>query len=391
MKPLQTIIAVARREMNRIIQHKIYAVMLTVLPLVALLFFAIIFSKGHPDNLPIVVVDNDHSSLSRQFLTMVDAAPEVLIRYSASNTAEAEQMIRQGDAHALLLIPAGFERDILGVVPTHIEAYISGANILINGLTAKSLLTVTTTFATGIQIQLLTSQGLTSRQALTMAMPISFEQHTLFNPYINYSYYLSPSFMPMMLLIFTMLATIFAIGSELRYGSAIEWIASANGSIVAALAGKLLPTALAMTTLSFLMFFLQFKVIGVPLNGSFTILVAGCIVFIISYMCIAITLVALTADMRLALSLGGGYAVMAFSFSGLTFPLMAMHRSLQIFSHLFPFSYFTDIVIDQAIRGAPPARSLYDIGYMMIFWALPLFTLRRLRRIATDKNFWERL
>ena len=79
-----------------------------------------------------------------------------------------------------------------------------------------------TTFTAGIQLQVLMKQGLTQRQAMAQPMPVRFDKHVLFNPHINYGYYLSPSFMPMMLMIFVVMVTVFAIGTELKHATARE-------------------------------------------------------------------------------------------------------------------------------------------------------------------------
>ena len=64
---------------------------------------------------------------------------------------------------------------------------------------------------------------------MTQLMPVRFDRHVLFNPHINYGYYLSPSFMPMMLMIFVVMVTIFSIGTELKHATAREWMAAGNG------------------------------------------------------------------------------------------------------------------------------------------------------------------
>lgn len=382
---------VVKRELKRVWLYKPYLFTLTILPLSALILFAAIFIEGIPHDLPVAVVDNDHTPLSRKIIDMIDATPETTIRFEVADLLEGERLIRQGQIGGLIIIPHNFAKDILSVTPTSIGTYISGANILENGLISKGLQTVITTFSTGIQIQLLTQQGLSATQAMAQAMPVRFDRHILFNPYTNYSYYLSPSFMPMMILIFTMLTTIFAIGSELRYSTAGEWMSEANGSLTVALLGKLTPITLCMAVMALIMFILLFEIIGVPLSGSATTLIVSCIIFILCYIGIAIFIVTLTADMRLAMSLGGGYSVMAFSLSGLTFPTMAMHKAIQWFGNLFPFTYFTDIMVDQALRGAPVAYTLKQISYMMIFLLLPLTVIRRLKTITLDKRYWGKI
>ena len=381
---------VVHRELKRIWQFKPYLLILTVLPLLSILLFIAIFSKGMPTDLPIAVVDNDNTPLSRKVINMIEASPETAVRYKVTSSHEGERLIRQGAAGAMVIIPANFERDILGMTPTSIGVYISGANILENGLISKGLQTTIATFSTGLKIQILSKQGISENQAIAQAMPIRLDRHILFNPYTNYSYYLLPSFMPMMILIFTVLSTIFAIGSELKYSTAGEWLSTAQGSISVALAGKLTPTLAFMTVMAAVMFILLFEFVGVPLQGNIWILIVSCFMFILSYIAVAIFIIAITADMRLAMSLGGGYSVMAFSLSGLTFPAMAMHKTMQWFGHLFPFTYFTEIIIDQALRGAPIGNSLTQLSYMMIFLLLPLTTAHRLKQIINDKKYWGR-
>ncbi len=381
---------VVLRELKRIWHFKPYLLILTILPLLSMLLFIAIFSKGMPTDLPIAVVDNDNTPLSRKVINMIEATPETAVRYKVTSSHEGERLIRQGDAGAMVIIPANFERDILGMTPTSIGVYISGANILENGLISKGLQTTIVTFSTGLKIQILSKQGVTENQAIAQAMPIRLDRHILFNPYTNYSYYLLPSFMPMMILIFTVLSTIFAIGSELKYSTTEEWIRTAQGSITVALAGKLTPTITLMTMMAVVMFILLFEFVGVPMQGNIWILLISCFVFILAYISVAIFIIAITADMRLAMSLGGGYSVMAFSLSGLTFPAMAMHKTMQWFGHLFPFTYFTEIIIDQALRGAPIGNSLTQLSYMMIFLLLPLTSAHRLKQIINDKKYWGR-
>lgn len=63
-------------------------------------------------------------------------------------------------------------------------------------------------------------------------------------------------------------------------------------------------------------------------------------------------IVTVLSNLRLSLSLGGGYSVLAFTFSGLTFLIMAMSKPMQWFCCIFPFTFYTDIMVDQALRGA---------------------------------------
>lgn len=391
MRFLRNTWAVLQRELVRMTHQPIYLTLMLVLPLLSFAFFALLFNQGVARNIPIAILDEDHTTLSRKVAQMIDDTPTAMVAYDIQDIDEGERLMREGRVMAIVQIPAFFEKCILSNTQTHIENYVSGTNITVNGLLSKDIQTAVTTFSAGIQLQLLTKQGLTERQAMAQLMPVRFDRHVLFNPYINYGYYLSPSFLPMMLLIFVVLTTVFSIGTELKNATAREWLRTADDSVGAALLGKTLPVTVAMFLLSLVMFVIIFKVVGTPLNGSLAIILTGTLLFILSYQAISVLIVSLLANLRLSLSIGGGYSVLAFTFSGLTFPIMAMWEPMQWLSRLFPFTYYTDLFVDQMLRGAPVVCSLPDLGWMSLFVVLPLLCLPRLKRVCTEQKFWGRL
>lgn len=243
-------LAVLRREIYRVARQPMYWLLTVILPIVAFAFFAVLLYKGVARDIPIAVVDQDNSTLSRKVTQMIDATPTAWVAYGVQGMEEAERLMLQGKVMGIVLIPDFFEKNILNNSQTHLESYLTGTNITVNGLLAKDLQTTVTTFTAGIQLQLLMKQGLTEKQAMAQLMPVRFDKHVLFNPHINYGYYLSPSFMPMMLLIFTIMATIFVIGTELKNGTAREWYDTAGGSVFAAYAGKILPITVIMFLMS---------------------------------------------------------------------------------------------------------------------------------------------
>ena len=383
--------AVMRREATRLARQPMYLVLMTILPVVSFAFFALLFGQGAIRNIPIAVLDQDNTTLSRKVVQMIDETPTALVAYGIQDMTEGERLMREGKVMAIVLVPPFFEKSILSNSQTHLENYVSGTNITVNGLLSKDIQTAVTTFSAGIQLQLLMKQGLTERQAMAQLMPVRFDKHVLFNPHINYGYYLAPSFMPMMLMIFVVMTTIFAIGTELKNATAREWLQTGGDSIWAALLGKVLPITAVMFLVSLVMLIINFKVVGTPLNGSLAVILVATLLFILSYQSISVLIVSLLANLRLSLSIGGGYSVLAFTFSGLTFPIMAMWEPMQWVSRIFPFTFYTDVFVDQMLRGTPWVYSLPDLCWMSLFIVLPLLCLPRLKRVSTEEKFWGRL
>ena len=383
--------ATVRREMARLASNGEYRAVAWWLPLGVVIFFAIFFSQEVVGALPVAVVDEDNSSLSRKVVSMIRATPQTAIVEEVADMITARTKVLQGDVVAVVEIPDGFSKNILSGEPTSIIFYDSGANISANSLVAKGVQTAITTFGVGVSLQRATMQGIAPEMAMAQTMPIAFTTYGLFNPWLNYAYYVAPCFWAMILIIAVMLSTIYAVGTELRYATTVAWLRTANGSLVGALMGKLAPITLSLWLLSAVVAMLIFGVFGAPMNGSWTMLMVGTMALIVSYQAIALFIVAITASFRLSLSLGGGYSVLAFTFSGVTFPTMAMIAWVQPFTMLFPYTYFMRLYIDQAVRGVAWWLSMQDMAAMLLFCLLPLLLLGRMKRILVNRKFWGRL
>ena len=388
MQIISGIYAVLKREVKAILCDKLYLLSVVILPIVMMAFFAVMFHDGYIANLPIAIVDNDNTAMSRKLISMIDEAPGIEISSTASSVIEANSDLLKGRTYGYIVIPQHFEDDIVGSRPTNVDSYISATNLTAAGVLRRDIQQVVKTFSSGVAITRLGAIGIDESKVMAEVMPINIHTHTLANPYMNYGYYLAPIFMFVGIILFTMLTTIYAIGRELRYATAPEWMTAAYGSLPIALVGKLLPITVAMIVMMQLAMLVIVVIMGMEFMGSYPLFMLASLLFILAYQSIAVIVITITANMRLALSLGGGYAVMAFTFSGITFPISAMYGIAQLLSRLFPLTYFSRIFINEAMLGADAHYSLNDIGALLIFMLLVLFVWRRLGRVVRSSRYW---
>ena len=359
---IQSIISSFRREVREIVSDRLYLSILVLFPIVMSLFFCVIFYRGAIDNLPIAVVDRDYSPLSRQLLS--------------------------SDVEGILYIDKGFEESVYRGESGVVGCYLSGANISACGVLSRDIQLAVQSFSAGVALQSLESMGLMEAQAMVEIMPINIQSNIISNPYLNYGYYLAPIFMILGVVVFTVLSTIYAIGRELRYGTALEWLAEANDSLVCGVIGKLVPVTTSMFVMSQFVYFVLFVVMGMECLGSYLVLSLITVLFILVYEGVALAIIAWTANLRLALSLGGGYSVMAFTFSGITFPTIAMLGVARWFSKLFPLSYFSEVFVSQVMRGAPMEYDIDNLVYMALFLLVVPLSWRRLSRVVKSQKYW---
>ena len=100
--------AVLRRELVRLTHQPMYFVLMLVLPVVSFAFFALLFNKGVARDIPIAVLDEDHTSLSRKVTQMIDATPTALVAYEIQDMDEGERLMREGKVMAIVQIPSFF-------------------------------------------------------------------------------------------------------------------------------------------------------------------------------------------------------------------------------------------------------------------------------------------
>lgn len=379
-----------KREMREIGSDRLYLSIVLLLPIVMILFFAIIFYRGTIEDVPIVVVDRDYTTLSRKMLSMIDSTSGVDIAFEEADMWSAERRMLDGEVTAIIYIDKGFERSIYRGEKGSVGCYLCGTNISASGVASRDIQQAVQTFSAGVALQTLLGMGVEYDEAMVEIMPINVQSNIISNPYLNYGYYLAPTFMILGIVIFTVLASIYALGRELRYRTASKWLVVANGSLVGGVVGKLLPITIAMMLMSQLIYLILFVVMGMECEGSYLILSLVTLLLIIVYEGVALSVIALTANMRLALSLGGGYSVMAFTFSGITLPTMAMYGVARVFTRLFPLGYFSEIFVGVVMRGAPLSYNVDNVAYMALFLVIVPLSWRRLERVVCDEKYWGR-
>ncbi|MHC5353386.1 ABC transporter permease [Myroides sp. LJL115] len=338
-------------------------------PIFLFIFYISLFNQGVPTNLPIVVLDDDKSQLSRQLKMMVQSTSTLAIYEEVADALQGEKLIRQGKAFAMIIIPKDFQKNIQKNSYTSVTCYYNGEYILPGGLIMEEFQTLGMMFAAGARIQTLEQGGLTPDQALAMVNPINTDFHILFNPYTSYAIYLNLSFMPMAFQIVMMIVSVYAIGRTLKYQRGRELLDKANGNVMVAMLATLLPYTIIFMILGFFMNCLLYYGVGVTLNGSFLVVNLIFLSFVIAIQSMAFFLASIFDSLRLAMNVGADYAALAFSFAGYTFPEDGMSNFIKVINYIFPFTSYMRFTVDYAMRGIMFDTNQY--GYAI---AIAVFT-----------------
>jgi ABC-2 type transport system permease protein len=383
--------AVARREWRRARTDRTVWLLVLVLPLVGTLLTTAIFAERTPSNLPVAVCDQDHSALSRRLVRMLDAAKTLAVRTQVGTPADGVRALRRGDAYAVVLLPAGLERDVRRGAAPHVVAWVNNQWLLPGSLVARDLRTVIATASAGAELRGRRARGEMAAAALAHLEPIRVERHPLFNPGLDYLDYLLAALFPALLQIFVVMLAIHVTGSELKHGTAAEWAEVAGNSLPRALLGKLLPYTAAYTVIGLLLLAALFGPLQVPMRGHALVLFAATPLFVLAGQSVALALVAWTANLRLASSLAAFYTGTAFAFAGITFPTVAMPWLGRAWSALLPLTHMLRILVEQTMRGAPADASLGSLARLAAFMVAGVgLAWLRLPVVTREPRFWGR-
>lgn len=379
---------VLRRETTRIYMDKVTLFISFVAPVIGIFMLWWIFSAGVIRDLPIAYVNQDQSQTSLKLGRMLDASPAIKITHYLSDLHNAQQLMLEGKINAIVLVSDNFEKKLYKSQSPIISVYTNQINVVCGGVLKSNIQTTLSTFNTGVKMQVQMKKGFTQQQALERVMPIRFDTHVLFNPYINYSYFLTLGLIPLMVVIVCFLGTLYAFGSELKEHTAGTLMDVAHQNIFIAISGKMLPhTFIYLLNMQAATLLMIFK-IGIPLHGNIWIIMGSELALILAYQSLALVFLTLTSNLRLSLSLGSAYTMMALTFAGLTFPTFAMPKIAEWFSYAFPYSYWLKIFMNETLRSTPNVNLLQHFTGLIIFILLAGLFSKKTNKVFSDEKYW---
>lgn len=379
--------AVMRREFKRIFGRKRYWLLVCVLPLVSFGLAWGLFSNPYPHDLPVAVVDLDHSALSRKVTAFIDATSSIAVVSQLTDLAAAKDLLLCGRVYAVVFMPQGMEKDIKRGQGAVIVGYYNAQVMLPGSIIASTLNTVAATASAGINYQSRLRRGQSGAEARIHLEPVELDRHVLANPQLNYLYFLAAALCPALLQLFVVMSTVVSMGEELKEGTADKWFATAGGNIRRAVYGKLGAYLPAFGLAGALMLVMIIRGFGMPLRGSPAALVGATFLLVLASQACGLMIVVVSPSLRMALSIASFYAGTAFAFVGLTFPYGGMPAVGKAWANLLPLTHYLRFFHAQTLGGARFAVCP-DLALMGVFVLLGLLAIPLLKQLLVDERYW---
>lgn len=356
-------------------------------PLLIFLFFGSLLKKGVPQNLPVAVVDYSQTPLSRDLLQKINATPTIHFSKRLSHLKEAQPFLQRGDIYAVIVVPSDFEESVYTKAGGQVICYTNNQFVLPAGLIQKDFIATVQTFSAKININSRLQKGETLATARANIQSIHIDNHTLFNPYTNYNYYLNLALLPMMFQVLVMIISIYILGLVLKKqkGQKLYKLGLQKPSYI--VLGKLLPYTLIFVFLAWVMDVYLFHYIGVPAETKSGEIFLIFVLLILVYQSLALFFVSFAPNLRSALTYGGGFSALAFSFSGYTFPMDGLPLPMQWMAQTFPFTHFLKSYINTSIRHFPLSESYGSLLALVSFFLFGIIAIPRFHQLLKKGGY----
>ena len=376
-----------KRGCVQLVRRPMYFLLIVIMPILCSWFLMDLIKGGSVQLVPVGIVDQDNSDMSRRISRNLNGFQQVDISHRYNNFAEARDAMQRDEIYAFMVIPEKFYADILAFQQPKISYYMNQAYLMGASLTMKELTTMANLAPAAVQRELLRARGYNDNAIMGLIQPIVLDSHLIGNPYMNYPAYLLTTVFPGILGLIILLTTTYSMGVELKHKTSRQWLKTARKSYFAAIFGKMLPYTILYLILELAGIILMFLVFKFPMEGNLAFYMLGSIIYIITMQCIGVFFIGIAPVISTAISLSVLYGILALTMSGFTFPLEYMPPAIQGLSILFPLRSFYLFTVDTTLFGLSIAQTAKYLPMIAVFMFLPFITSKRLLKALIHQNY----
>ncbi len=316
------------------------------------------------DNVNVVVVDNDHSQLSRRLVERVASNPHFRFRGVLPGYGDALSFVERDKADVIMEIPLHYERDFSrGKVP-----HVLVAANAVNG-TKGSL---GSSYASQIVVQHALSSA---HRPVAAAQSVRLSTLNLYNPHLSYKRFMIPALMSILIMMMCGFLPALNIVGEKEAGT-IEQVNVTPVSKFAFIFAKLIPywcIGLFVLTVCLL---LSWLIYGITPVGSLWLVYMVSVLLALVFSGLGLVVSNHSDTMQQAIFVMWFFVVCMMLLSGLFTPISSMPQWAQNLTRVIPVRYYIDAMRTVFLRGGtfsdilPSTLALVLFALILDVWAV---------------------
>ena len=180
-----------RQEMKQAFKDEGVLIFFIIVPLIYPLLYSWIYNNEVVHEVPVVVVDDCHSGLSRELVRKLDASADVKVLCHAADMDEARSLVSRQLAKGIYYIPSDFATRLNRMEQATLSVYCDMSLMLTYKAIYQTAVNVTQYM--GAEMQKKLSGKYTVREEQIQARPLDFQDVPIFNPQGGYGTFVIPA------------------------------------------------------------------------------------------------------------------------------------------------------------------------------------------------------
>ncbi|WP_170546172.1 ABC transporter permease [Ruegeria arenilitoris] len=373
--------AVLKKELLQLRRDRMTFAMVIMIPLIQLLLFGYAINTNLR-HVPVALVDQSRTELSRTLAQIVQATQVVTITEELTTPQEAERAITESRVRAALIIPQDVSQRLarspsvgLGLPNATDQTssrpvahwIVDGSDTMVASA-IKSLRTMPLT-------ELL-------KQPPNRQVP-TFEVTLYFNPEQRSAVNIVPGLVGVILTMTMILFTSAAIVRERERGN-MEMLINTPIRSIELMVGKIIPYIFLGLIQVAIILGLGHVLFDVPINGGLGVLLVVTLLFIIASLSLGLVISTLAQNQLQSMQMTIFVLLPSILMSGFMFPFDGMPQPVQIIAQILPATHFMDMIRGVVLRDASLYELRWEILWMIGFAVFGLLaaTLRFKKRLG---------
>ncbi len=338
--------AVLVKEFIQMRRDRVTFAMMIGVPVMQLLLFGYAINTD-PHNLPTLVEMADEGPVTRAILMGMETSDFFDFQGVVTSQEEGDRALRDGQANFVVVIPPGFERDVVrGLAPTVLLAADASDPVAASGAVGAIQGIIDTAMA----------QALTGPLAYAAQSPppVNVTVHRQFNPEGVTAINIVPGLLAVILSMTMVMITAVAIVREVEKGTMEALIATPVRPLEVML-GKIIPYVVVGYVQTVLFLIAAGLLFGVPFIGSPVAFFIGFNLYILVNLALGFLVSTVARSQMQALQLSFFTILPTILLSGFMFPFAAMPAWAQTLGTAIPATHFLRLTRKVMLKGATVA------------------------------------
>lgn len=347
-----------KKEFRQIFRDKTILAMMFAMPTVQLIILPLAMNFD-VKQVNLAVVDNDHSSYSRQMVNTIGASGYFRMVAAAPSFPTALQYIEREKADLVLEIPAGFERNLVREGQQKVGISIDAINGTKAAIGGNYLLTVISDFNKDLPVN-------TGARLAPAAGGIDLTWSNWYNPLAIYKFYVVPAVLVLLLTLIGGFMSALNIVREKEVGT-IEQINVTPIRKWEFILGKLIPFWLMGLIVFTLGLLVAWGVYGIWPVGSFALLYLFAAVYLVALLGFGLLVSTYTSNQLQAMFVAFFFMMIFMLMSGLFTSVDSMPPWARLIANLTPITHFIKVMRMIVLKGSGFGDVQREFGYLVVF------------------------